>query len=329
MRKTLLLISLTLIAITAAQAETYKNWDKGLIEMSNQFPLALNHNSLRPTTPKVLATDESELSLNLAISNTFIKQDGKYTIDGEYRTVNLGYYQGISEDLQLGVQLPIIWRGAGFMDSLIDDFHRTFGLPRGDRVNFPEDQFGHFGLNEDGGGFVIRDDGLEIGDLTVRSKYNITEGDQDKPAWALIAELTLPTASNSDYGQGAVDLLLGALVSKRWDDWSLYGGASYIYYGDDQVNNVTFEENHLEGFLGGEYSYDQDLSLNVVFYLASDLISSIEGFPSYQFYIDTGLKYKSSDDTTLEFLIRENPAPSQATTDVTLYFGVNFANPFA
>ncbi len=302
--------------------DSYKNWGLGLSEFDNQFPLALNHLSFRPMSPSGIEKGEHKLKANYIVTNTFIQKEGEYTIDGEYRVTNFELAYGATDSLEVSFRLPFIWRGGGYLDSFVDDFHQTLGLPRGGRENYEEDRFGMFGLNKDDSGFAILETGVEAGDLTLSSKYAITDGDEARPAWSLLTELRLPTAAKESYGQESIDLMVGLVGSKAISQFYIYWGAAYIFFGDTEIKNITYETNHFEGFVGAEYPLNDKLSLNAALYAASPLIESIEGFPRYATYLDTGLKYKLSENSIFEFLLRENPTPSGSTADFSLLFGI-------
>ena len=54
------------------------------------------------------------------------------------------------------------------------------------------------------------------------------------------------------------------------------------------------------------------------------LLKNVERFPDYQIYLDVGLKAKVSDKTLFSLLMRENPAPGQATTDIEFQLGLAY-----
>ncbi len=312
----------SIVTQSAIANDLVKNWGRGFVEIDNQFPLALNHNSFRPMSPEVKPKGESSLRFTYAISNNYILVKKKYRIDGEYRIANINYRYSIFDNLELGANIPLVWRGGGNLDSFVDEFHKKLGFPRGERRGKPKNKFGIYGLNKDDSAFGLNKTGSEIGDLTLSAKYLLTSGNIQKPAWSILSEIRLPTATEESYGQDSVDITLGVIGSKSYMPWSFYWGGAYLYYADTFLRNIEYKRHHFEGFLGVEYEFSEKLSFNVATYIASDLMESIQMFPEYAIYLDTGLKYEITPKNIFEFLLRENPYPSKGTADFSVIFGV-------
>lgn len=310
--------------VSAHADESYKNWGLGFVEIDNQFPLALNHNSFRPLSPQPVGKNNFKLTSGFALTNTFILEEDHYFIDVESRVLNLGMAYGTTDSFEVSARVPLVWRGGGYMDSFIDDFHKMFGFSRGQRPSKPEDTYEISGNNKDGSTFEVNDTGLELGDLVLGIKHLITPGDETLPAWSILAELRLPTASNISYGQSSNDLTLGLVASKKVGKFFLYWGGAYIFYGDTEIDNIVLERHHFEGFGGAEYPVNKRLSLNLAFYGASAFAESIQEISNYTTYFDTGLKYNLNSDTILGLAMRQNPAPSDATADVSFVLGLEY-----
>lgn len=54
-------------------------------------------------------------------------------LDGESSRFEFRYRVGISDDLEVGIELPYITHRGGKLDSFIDQFHNLFGMPEGNR----------------------------------------------------------------------------------------------------------------------------------------------------------------------------------------------------
>ena len=300
-----------------------ENWLQGPIEIESQFPADLLHSSLRPQSPKTLQKNSFKLGANFIWSNGFNLEEN-ILFDSETRVVNLNTDYGVTDSFQVGLNVPIVWRGAGVLDNFITQFHDTFGLPQGNRERQDQDLYQVTGRNSDGSRFSHTDTGTELGDITLRSKYLLTPGNQQSSAWSLLSEVRLPTATANTYGQDAIDIQLGILGSKAWQETALYWGASYIYFFDQQIEGIQFDAHNLQGFLGLEYALSEKVSLLTSFLVTNAALTGIDGIPGYTTYIDIGAKYKLNQRSTLEFLLRENPAPSESTIDASFLFGISY-----
>ena len=90
MRKPAYILLTLLFFVSSASANpAYLNWNKGPVEIENQFPLAIIHSSFRPMSPEVLDQGASSVKAGLILSNTYIHEKGEYTIDAEYRSTTV------------------------------------------------------------------------------------------------------------------------------------------------------------------------------------------------------------------------------------------------
>lgn len=98
------------------------------IETRNHRALSLAFLRLQPKV-STLAPGQKSWNLGFAIANDLRleKNDDEATITEDYETarLNVGYRQGLSPNRELFVELPILSRGPGFLDPIIDWWHRT------------------------------------------------------------------------------------------------------------------------------------------------------------------------------------------------------------
>ncbi|MGB5246161.1 MAG: DUF3187 family protein [Woeseia sp.] len=130
------------------------------------------------------------------------------SIDGETTRVGMRFDYGISERLQLGVELPWLWNESGGLDSFIETWHDWFGLPNGFRDLVANNQLD----------FSYRDNGVErlayqqnrngLGDVRLLAAWQLQRDAQRTTA--LRASLQLPTGASSKLtGSGATALSVG------------------------------------------------------------------------------------------------------------------------
>ena len=104
------------------------NWGIGPIELGDQYPLALRHLSLRPTSPETLSSGETEMRSGFSWTNTLNYESDQLLVDAESRVLEIGVRHGIGHKVEISSRLPVVWQGSGELDSLIDAWHRFFGL---------------------------------------------------------------------------------------------------------------------------------------------------------------------------------------------------------
>src|SRR5262245_52781174 len=111
---------------------------RGPLEIHDEFLLAQPRLTLPAVSPDTLGRGETTVRGSFLWGNSFgwvQDQAGEtpairdFLIDGESRTFDLTVTTGLLDDLDLGIRVPVRWRGGGVTDSIIDDFHEaTKGL---------------------------------------------------------------------------------------------------------------------------------------------------------------------------------------------------------
>lgn len=197
---------------------------RGPISADNQYPFAMYHQSFRIEAAGGLSNGETALMLDTAWTNTGFRERS-YTVDAETRQAVFGIDHAISGNFDLLVTVPVGWRGRGILDPVIDGWHRTLGLPQGDRDILPENGYALQGTNADGDKFSEAAGKVALGDLKVRGKLQLIRGDGVDPTVSAVIQESLPTGTDGFGGQG-VDSLVGILGGLGLGPVYLHGGVA-------------------------------------------------------------------------------------------------------
>lgn len=212
---------------------------------SNQNPLIQIYGLPSETSSTLLPAQNFHLRLTQDIANIYSSNSSaseQILLDGElYRWTLTGRY-GISNDLELGIELPVIIHGGGFLDGFIMDWHRAFGFPQGGRDTASKNRLRYYyskngvrqlDMNHASGG---------IGDFSILSAYRLFEQqtDTDHDTLALRSQLKLPTGdSRSLLGSGGVDfaLFLSGAMNRRteWGMLGLFASAGGLFTSDGDI----------------------------------------------------------------------------------------------
>ncbi len=318
----LTLLSVFLSALIVAQPPLVfsqegdlKNWLSGPIQVPNTYPPAQLHLTWAPRAPMLTENEETNFEALWAWTSSAILQD-TYRVDVESHTLNLTLAVPISRQFELGFKIPLVWRDEGVADGFIDDWHKTFQLPRGDRNDMPENDFNISGIQSNQQRFGLERDGFGFGNAQVSGSYLLTKGDQRFPAVSFELDFGLPTATD-EYGQQGLDVLGGVIASKRLKDLALYAGFSNIYYSDIEVEKIFYNRNHLEGFIGLEYLALDYLTLLLSLHGGGGILDKLPEHPDYFLYLDFGLNFRLSQDSSLALVIRENPGAGRGSSDIS------------
>lgn len=179
---------------------------------ANRHPLIQIYGLPVAQSAQLTAKDKRNAALTVEASNTFIATqsgDEQLIIDGEGYRTDINWRYGLADRWELALTVPYISHQAGGGDGFIESFHTTFGLPKGDRVDYPEDQL-HY-LYQQGGQSVldVSDSGDGMGDVTFALGYQLSVMPQRQ--WAMRAGYKLATGEvkglrGSDADDGYVSL---------------------------------------------------------------------------------------------------------------------------
>lgn len=171
--------------------------------------------------------------------------------DGETHRTTLKLSRGFSNGREVGIEIPYVRHGGGFLDSFIEGWHDFFGLPQGGRDQMPRDQL-RYQYRRDGIDRVnLSQAAAGIGDVRLTLGQAWTQEDQGATDATLRFSLKLPTGdSDRLLGSGAPDAAVWISIACRevtcTGPLSWYGGGGLLWVGDGDV--LPDQQRHLVGF---------------------------------------------------------------------------------
>ncbi len=226
----------------------------GPLPTRNQHPLRIMFYDFTPERAKVLPAGESEFVFRFQGSSNMVKKTEAGTIvdlDLECWAYELEHRWG-SRRGELTVTLPFRDNTHGFMDNIIDSWHGFLGLPRGNRPDYPANDYHFFVRNRYGDVLNIASDRFGLGDLSIAWKGESgSSGSRDTLSYR--AAVKLPTG-DSEYGlgSGGTDAGIGLAYERLWYRWAGYANLNYIVIGTPDF--VDFEANNIwTGCVACEY----------------------------------------------------------------------------
>ena len=204
--------ALALGLASQVQAQGYETFNQSSLARAAALP-ALGQGA-------VLPRNASTNSVTLDWSNEFFLRSTareNLTLDSESQRLALRYRAGIAplwgRALEWSLELPLLFTGGGVLDSGIENWHSTFGLPNSNRDDVPQDRY-RIRYVRDGVTLVDREQG-DSGLADVRLGLGLALSER----FTLRGLVQLPTGDKSDLTGGHVG---GAL----WLDYSLPLSAS-------------------------------------------------------------------------------------------------------
>ncbi len=321
---------LLLLAAGAAYAQTPPdNLHPGPSEIRDEHVLAQPRLTLTALSPAITPAGQWSLSLSTLWSNSFSwNQDvpgefpghRSYLMDAETFTLDATLRYGLRRNLEVGLRLPLRWRGGGILDALIDAWHSALDLPNGGRPYFPRDAFQVEGTTTTGQSFSWTDlPGVGLGDAELQSRWRFVDGGSSSISLALVGRLSLPTGTGPYAGNSAGvagQLVLGAPLSRRFDLYAGFGGS---VQGSGPVRGIEYEPSRLHGFLAVEWRVWQRVSLVAETNAANRLVANIENYPGTHWLLNVTGRIDLGQRTRLDLGFTENIKDQLSTTDFAMY----------
>ena len=235
---------------------------------------------------------------------------GYYTIDAETRRLDLAGKYAASDLVVLGAQLPLNWRGSGFTDDGIDDWHRTFGLSGGPRKRFEDNSYDFSGVNSDYSEFNVGSKGTGLGNAQLTVELQLD------PLFTPVFAVSLP-GFDSDYSHRAVDLTVGARGVTELGPVELCAVFLYQKLGEDDFQGMQLPSDSFAASLTASTMLTDHFGMFLGYSVMESLLRELNEANSYETYLDVGLSYRSESGTVYQFTVRENPGPQSNSVDIS------------
>jgi hypothetical protein len=252
----------------------------------------------------------------------------RFLVDGEHRSVGIDARRGLTDRLDVGLRVPIEWRGGGFLDGIIDGFHgftRRLGLPDNARGAFLRDQLRVSG-SDTAGAPIVWDDrsGTGLGRVEITTRWALMPPSVSSSGRAaLVTTVSLPTGTGPFVTERlALGLqLVGAHSLGPSAD--LFGGVGGTFGDAPRSGSIEYETARAHGFLALERRFGRRWSAIAQSSAAGRLVRNIEAYPGLQWYLALGARFNLDSGYGIEAGFTENIANQQATTDFGVQIGVS------
>lgn len=237
-------------------------------------------------------------------------REARVTLEGSFMESGIGWQ----------LQLPYRYTGGGSLDSFIDSWHDTFGLPDGARSALPPDQIGIAYTRAGTREVNINSSVSGIGDIQAAIGYQVPNEVAALTAWLTIK---LPTGDADKLtGSGGTDVSLLLASQRRLSTrWSVFGQAAATYLGDgdllpDQQRSVVWS-----GMAGVSVETWRGLSLKAQIDAHTAAYDSDLDFFSDAVVLTVGGDYRFDSGWRLDLGVSEDIAVEHSP-DVVFVLGV-------
>lgn len=197
---------------------------------TNQSPLVMIHPI--PAESSSVITPKGRLlsALTLDIANSYslsTSANEGILLDGESSRWTLSTRYGVTDSVEVGIELPWIIYGGGFLDSFIIGWHDAFGLPQGGRKAAPDNRIRYSYVNSGRQTLLMDSSASGLGDVVLTSGVKLYE-EKSRAAHdtlALRSTIKLPTGDSGNLlGSGATGGTLSLCgAANRFTDWGSLG----------------------------------------------------------------------------------------------------------
>ncbi len=206
----------------------------GPMPVRNFQPFQLLFIGMPGDRASVLPTKALDVRLELAETATvFNEQTDRVSAKVKFETLRSGLFlrYGVTNRLEAGIEVPVLYRSRGFLEGAITAVERaTTGLNPA-RGALKDTSYA-FRISRDGNLLMQGgDDHYGLGDISLTSKYQVLSQTDSLPALSLRASLKLPSGDSAQFfGSGHTDFGVGIAAEKRiGEHWWLYANANGLF----------------------------------------------------------------------------------------------------
>jgi len=202
-----------------------------------------------------------------AYSSVFSREGSKAAM----LDMDMGYWRltpwikyGVRDDMELGLEIPLVNFGGCFLDNFIQRFHNFFHFPNGGREFVPNGRYSY--LFAVGGKTVFNfpSTAMGLGDIALHMKQQLTGEDSDLPAMSIFADLKFPTGQVSrGFGNGSPDFGAGFALETSYRRLHGYFNGEFIATGGSKLIDGYMRSGMFAFMVGGELTLLPSWSLIV------------------------------------------------------------------
>lgn len=276
-RQLFFILSYCLVILMAASAIAFE----GPLQVRNLYPIFLHADE--PYLEK--ASWEDSFSLGIAHASTYtVQESGDWIIHLDMETTELAlrYKRVLSDFLELGIDIPVLITGGGFLDGFIEDFHDTFGFDDYGRSARPHNDF-LYEVRKDGELIVEGRSRVSLGDVRLAVKKPFFQNERLTAGVTANMEIPLGDAGQG-FGNGGLDAGFALVLDAQITEWLMnYWNAGVVFPADVRghtslnLRNFVYGGVCLEAMVSSGFSLLVQLQGQSPVYPQTDLLAVDRG----------------------------------------------------
>lgn len=304
----------------------------GPLQTRSQNPLYLQFLALPMESPVTLNRHQFEAALSTTFSNTFEFSPGATTVvnldmESWRHTVSLGF--GVTDAVDVRLEVPFISNGAGFLDSFIQWYHNLVGLPNGGR-NLVANRIFAYSVTQGGTALVSHSSkSAGLSDLVLRGKWEVSRSVKLPFKLALAPYIKLPTGDEAaGFSSGHVDVGASLLVQEDFKRFHMSQQVGAVYVtGHDALDPIlkTFMFSFGQSF---EFQLADGFSVTAQLTGNTPLFQNVDAAELSQIVLDLNVGFAGSfalsrsvfDEFFYQCSFSEDVMGSGPSTDFSVFF---------
>jgi hypothetical protein len=237
-------LSIALLLAMPAQGRIANPRAHGPLKTRVQNPLYLQFLALPIESAQPLGKTQMQTEVQTTFSNVFEYRttgNTQLTFDMEIWRTALTYEYGITDNLDLKIELPFLSTMGGFLDEFIQSYHTTFGFPNGGRELEPNGQYRFLLINNGVTLFDAPSSPFGLSDMTLRAKFLLPESWHHLPIKIAVAPyIKLPTGKiTNGFSSGYTDLGAALLVEADYRRFHFVTQAGMVIVsGHEKIDSI-------------------------------------------------------------------------------------------
>ncbi len=310
---------------TTPRPPVFSNTHLGPLMLRGQSPLQLPRLGLIPMGGQEVPGGGWLLHASTTWTNRWAWKENKYLVDGEIFRVSLSATYGLTDWMQVRLEIPFSIQTGGCMDAVIEGFHDLFDLTQAGRDQFPRNRYQILFWRKDGTVYKDHTSSARAGleDIVLSARFLLTRGTRWIPQTTVLFHLKLPTGDPDHlFGSGSTDGGVALSLSKRI--WRIYTylDLQYTRYSDDRLAGIPLRTDQFSGLIAFEYPWTERLSVVAQLLSSSGAARDFYQFSESTHEVTLGLKARFLRKSVFEFGLIENLFHYDNSPDFGLHFGI-------
>lgn len=238
---------------------------QGPFPIRTHNPLYLQTVTLLPERAVVEPHGSWSIEFSNSYSNLFelgISPEAEMLLDMEMWRLSWRAAYGFRPGWEIATEIPLIRLHGGFLDSFVQTFHNTFGLPNGGR-NLVADEGFSFRVTRNGQVlYSVDKESMNLQDVSLYLKHQFLDEDRARPGLAARFALKAPTGDRGEgMGSGNPGFGMGIAAEKSHRRWHGYLNLNYLVEGGNEVLDTFVVSEIFDAVLAAEFSISRRVAL--------------------------------------------------------------------